>query len=198
MPSQSELLVHLSRKRPWFEERRCVSEFAREIDVLARTVPSHLYFNRDETKWLREAWAIAQYCTHSKMSHVQLNHDDPPDAFAFMADQKYPVEHAFAFEQGYRPGVAHSEVRGKTMECRDCSNDRTIIISRGLQKRIAEKAKKASKQKNYPSGLILIVDLNIGSDGVDHSEIKKEILTILAHQYPPFSVVRCLWNNGLY
>ena len=82
---------HLTQARSWFEEWRCEGEFARQVKSLAELIPSHQYWTRGSTKWLREAWSLARYCELSEFTHVRLQTPDPPDAYVRSAGESAAV-----------------------------------------------------------------------------------------------------------
>jgi hypothetical protein len=188
------IAAELERQRSWFEQWRTPSEFAQRFEQLKRIVKSEFYFNRNESKWAREAWVLNEFAQITTPMQIKLNRDDPPDAYVRINSEPVPLEISEVIEPGRRRGL---EYRPGTPQIEDDPIEdwiaRADAIAPALRDRIADK-----KMGSYPAGTILLIYLNISEWGIRQREIESEIRSILVGPRGSFASVQVLWKEKLF
>lgn len=189
----------LTQARSWFAEWRCADEFIRQVDVLAKPIPSVQYWTQGSAKWLREAWSLARYSEITRVTHIRLAKSDPPDAYVRFGQEEIPIEVTFGLDPGRRIGDEYKEAdrllqkrldEGRTLHMQKL---RILDMQKVLEARITDKA-----NKFYPQGTILLVDLEMSDLAACHSNTEMIIREIVARPYPSFRAVQVLWRNQVY
>ena len=183
--------------RPWFEQWREREEFIKRFDELYSRRDKTRQFGNNKTKWINEAWILAQVARILKPSHLRWAEvESGPDAYVRIEEVDTPVEITAVYREGRRIAFEYQSTapEGATrIEAVPKEEFDDEYLSRILHNRISEKTTKGHSQASF-----LLVYFDVGFNSEDDDGINQEIRRITNSRCEAFRGILVLWGSYVY
>jgi hypothetical protein len=172
---------------------RSPSAFQEIVDSLHERCPSR-EFKRPDTKFLLDAWILAEFVLHKDVDEVRLApvSDQWPDGYLRIGGEIKNVEVTIALTEGRRMWAEYQFEGECERDSVENWSERAKEIPAALEKAIKDKV-----EKHYGSKAWLVVYLNIDEYGIRQVETQQAIRDTKQRYIDSFDGLFVLWKDRL-
>lgn len=186
-----DLPSSLIEARQFFTDWRSPKEFCQSLDSILESLDPSFQFGNNATKWINEAWILAQIAHAIEVTRLRLSNIDPPDAFVEVKDSVLPLELTCADWEGRKIALEYSRAGVQHNFKFDDTNEDLII--KNLEREIRKK-----ESKKYSCDLSLVVYLNCGFHYGTNSSVDHYIRELVKEKCEYFRSRFVMWGDRLY
>ncbi len=171
------------------------NEFRQTVGDFHKRCRSSDVFNNPRSKFLLDAWTLAEFVRHKPVDQVRLSGPSErwPDGQVQIGQETKNVEITVALTAGRKMGDEYKPGPKKfTFDPVENWIARADGIPDALRKAIEKKI-----AKGYGSGLWLVVYLNINDGGIRQRKIERAIMTVKQGLAQSFDGLFVIWKDKL-